>query len=244
MNRIFSILAVSLSVLLACNPVYRPGIVTYTNYRINAHGGSHDGILRLVESYGDSINKTMSKIIGQNQVMLKKNLKENSLGYFLSDAYLYMSREKLGRAVDVAFMNHGGIRLDELPPGEIKTGTIYELMPFDNLLMLQKMTGKQLRQYIDSLAAWGSVIQTGMTLSVSDKKPGHILVGGKPIEDDSEYTIAISDYLVNNTDMLKKIPAENTGYLQRDAIIDYIIMFTSQGKKIIVEHLNRVKYHE
>ena len=43
-------------------------------------------------------------------------------------------------------MNHGGIR-SYIPKGNITTGKIFELMPFDNLIVLQEVKGSVLQQF-------------------------------------------------------------------------------------------------
>lgn len=229
-------------VLIACNPVYKSEKLEFTNYRIRDSGQSHSQISNLIEAYSGNIQKTMNVVIGNNEISLKKNIKMNSLGYFLTDAYLSMAEKKFGKQVDVAFMNHGGIRLDELPAGEVKIGTIYELMPFDNILLLVNISGYKLRQYLDTLAAGGGVIQTGLTMTIRNRKTEEVRIREAEIENDKHYLIAISDYMVNSTGMLKNLVREDIGYLQRDAIIEYVKLCTQNGHKIIVENINRVNY--
>ncbi len=231
-----------LFLFISCNPVFRSATVEYSNYNVQQKENRSSKINSLLKPYSDSINGTMNNVIGENEMLLEKSARKNTLGFFMTDAFLYLANQKFNVKVDAAFMNHGGIRLNELIAGKITNGTIYELMPFDNLLLIQKVNGKTLKQYLDTLAHFGTVIQSGLTLTVANKKTENIMVGGKPLDENADYIISNSDYIINNSEVLKNIPSQNIGYLQRDAIIDYVLMLSQKGKKIVVDNTNRVVY--
>jgi 2',3'-cyclic-nucleotide 2'-phosphodiesterase (5'-nucleotidase family) len=132
-------------------------------------------------------------------------------------------------------MNYGGIRLNQLPAGPVTRGKIFELMPFDNLLVLQKMNGSVLQQLLDLAASKGGWPVAGITMQVKDKKAVNVLIGGKPLDPAQTYTVANSDFLGNggdNAEMFRAIPQQNIGYLMRDAIFDYITKLKSSGQNI------------
>jgi 2',3'-cyclic-nucleotide 2'-phosphodiesterase (5'-nucleotidase family) len=184
----------------------------------------------------------MNAVIGFNQDLLERKRAVNTLGYFITDAYLEMARQKVNSKVDAAFMNSGGIRLPDLPAGAITQGKIFELMPFDNLLVQVKMKGSELKQYLDTLAVGEGIIQSGMTMQVMNKTPREVMIGNKPLDAGAEYTVVHSDYVVINSNLLKNLSRTTSGYLLRDAIIDYVKLFNSRGNKITVADINRVSY--
>jgi len=240
-----SIFTALLSVFLlqiSCHPVYRAAAAHFNDYRIRVSDPA-DSVLALeMKPYRDSVQKSMSDVLGENSKMLEKRFGKNELGYFMADAYLFMAREKYNQPIDAAFMNFGGIRLPELAAGPITRGKIFELMPFDNLLLLQKLNGRILKQYLDTLAKVEAISVSGISLTVSNKTTTNIRIGGQPLDENKEYLIANSDYNIATSDLLKSLPVQNIGYLQRDALIDYIRMLARQGKKIEVENTNRVYY--
>jgi hypothetical protein len=80
-------------------------------------------------------------------------------------------------------------------------------------------------------------------MEIKDKKAIHIVIGGKPLDQDAIYWIANSDYVANggsNCGMLKGIHQVNNGYLLRDALIDFTVATTSKGKSIDSNIENRV----
>ena len=160
----------------------------------------------------------------------------------MTDAYLEMARKKMDPKIAIAFMNTGGVRLPDLPAGPITRGKIYELMPFDNVMVSLKIKGNILKQYLDTLAADDGVLESGMTLQIVNKTAQQIMIGAKPLDPDAEYTIVHSDYVVINTVLLKNIARKTNGYLLRDALIDYVRLNDSQGKKVKVLNTDRITY--
>lgn len=231
--------------LLSCHTSYQANDLQYTNYRLNASLPADSGLVKFLKPYHDEVGKTMNDIVGVVDVTLDKAAPESALGNFMADAFLTMTREKYNMKVDGAMMNYGGIRLTQLPAGEVTTGKIFELMPFDNLLILQKLSGIQLQQLLDLTAARGGWPVAGITMEIKDKKAVNVRVGGQPLDPSATYTIANSDFVANGGDdaaMLKNVPQITNGYLMRDALFDYIKKLKASGKNISAQVENRVRY--
>ncbi len=232
-----------LFIVVSCNPAYRAQSITYENYRITQEQKNDPSLSQLMKPYSDSVNSTMNEVVGIVEKDLDKKSPESALGNFVADAIHIMAKEKYASHVDASFVNSGGIRLNQLPAGPVTKGKIFELMPFDNLLILQKVNGSVLQQFLDLTAARGGWPVAGLTMQIKDKKAINVVVGGKPIDPSATYTIANSDYIANggdNADMLRNIMQESIGYLVRDAIFDYVSKFRSQGRNISAKEENRV----
>jgi len=227
---------------VSCSTSYKTENVQYSNYRIQQYDEGSKSLASIVKPYSDSVNKLMNIVIGYNDARLEKKREGNVLGFFMADAYLEMAKQKFDPKVDAAFMNSGGIRLPEIPAGAITQGKIFELMPFDNLMVLLKMKGSLLKQYLDTLAANEGVIESGITLQIVNKTVQQVLVGGKPLDLNGDYTIVNSDYVAINSNLLKNIHRNTNGYLLRDALLDYVKLINSQNKKVMVINIERVSY--
>jgi len=227
---------------LSCSTSYKAEKIQYSNYRIQQNAAESKSLTPIIKPYADSVNKLMNAVIGYNEIQLEKKRQGNTLGFFITDAYLEMARQKVNPKVDAAFMNSGGIRLPDLPAGAVTRGKIYELMPFDNLMVLLKLKGSQLKQYLDTLAATEGVIESGITMQIVNKTAQQVMVAGKPLDLNAEYIIAHSDYVAMNSNLLKNIDRNTNGYLLRDAIIHYIGFLNSQDRKITVSNIDRVSY--
>lgn len=228
---------------ISCSTSYQSQGLLYRGYRISDSLQKDPSLQSLLQPYSDSVNKSMNDVVGFNEKSLDKKSPESTLGNFMVDAFLIMAKEKYNVPVDIAILNYGGIRLTQLPAGDVTRGKIFELMPFDNLLILQKVKGDVLQQFLDLTAGKGGWPVAGMTMQLKDKKAVNVMIGGKPLDPTATYTMVNSDFLANggdNADMLRPIPQITNGYLMRDALFDYIIKLKAQGKNITANIENRV----
>jgi 2',3'-cyclic-nucleotide 2'-phosphodiesterase (5'-nucleotidase family) len=196
-----------------------------------------------MQPYKDSVERSMSQVIGVADKALERKQPEGTLNNFVVDAMYVMAKEKYGVPVDMAVVNFGGIRINQLAAGPVTRGEVFEIMPFDNLLILQQVKGSVLQQFLDLTAAWGGWPLAGITMQIQNKKAVNVKIGGQPLDPNKIYTIANSDYIANGGDnaaMLKSVPQQTNGYLMRDAIFDYIKLLQSQGKNITANEDNRV----
>ncbi|HEU5165522.1 MAG TPA: 5'-nucleotidase C-terminal domain-containing protein [Chitinophagaceae bacterium] len=238
----FNPLLIATFFVVSCNTSYKAENVQYSSYRIHQYDAGSKSLTTIVKPYSDSVNKLMNVVIGYNETQLEKKRQGNTLGFFITDAYLEMAKQKIDPKVDAAFMNSGGIRLPEMSAGAITQGKIFELMPFDNLMVLLKLKGSLLKQYLDTLAANEGVIESGINMQIENKTVEKVMVGGKPLELNADYTIVHSDYVAMNSNLLKNINRSTNGYLLRDALLDYVKFINSQNKKVTVTNIDRINY--
>jgi len=228
---------------LSCNITYQSQSLQYKSYSVNDKQQKDSTLISFLQPYSSSLNKTMNVVVGIAESSMDKKLPECTLGNFMVDAFLSMAAEKYNRKVQIAFLNFGGIRLNELPAGNVTIGKIFELMPFDNLLILQELKGDKLQQFLDLIAADGGWPVAGISMQIKNKKAVNVMIEGKPLDPNIIYTTANSDFVANgggNADMLRNVPQITNGYLMRDAILDYIKKLKSQGKNISAKIENRV----
>lgn len=231
-----------ISSIISCSPVYRPVALQYKEYRIS-NTQVDSSLVRFLQPYSDSVNHSMNLVIAQLANDLEKKQPEGTLGNLMVDAVKSMAEKKYATNIDIAFVNTGGIRLSSIKSGPITKGKVFELMPFDNILVLQKLNGKILKELLDHIAGRGGWPVAGMTMKINNGKAVDILINGFPINENKIYTVAHSDYTANGGDnctMLRAIPQINNGYLLRDALLDYFSLFTKEGKEISVSLQNRV----
>lgn len=227
----------------SCNPVYRASSVQYKDYPIQ-NDRKDPAFQKFLQPYADSVNNSMNMVIGELATTLEKKQPEGTLGNFMADAMKAMAEKYYATKVDGAFVNYGGIRLTSMQAGTITRGKIFELMPFDNIIVLQKVKGTVLKEFLDHIISRGGWPVAGITMEMKDKKAVNVLIDGNPLDEQMVYTIANSDYVANGGDyceMLKAIPQINKGYLLRDGLIEYVQSFTKKGQAITATIQNRVK---
>ena len=70
---------------------------------------------------------------------------ENLLGYWVADVMRQAAQGAIGAPVRFAITNSGGLR-SNLRAGQLKVGDIFELMPFENELVVVELTGAEVIQ--------------------------------------------------------------------------------------------------
>ncbi|MBP6432738.1 MAG: 5'-nucleotidase C-terminal domain-containing protein [Ferruginibacter sp.] len=250
-NIYFSLFFLS-ALFFSCQTFYQPQSVQYKDYRLTNYFNKDSAMQAALKPYSDSVNKSMNDIIVVSEIELEKKQPEGNLGNLMADAMLSMAKEKYKQSVDAAFINFGGIRQNAIPAGNITRGKLFELAPFDNIIVLQKVSGKILQEFLDHISGRGGWPTAGMQWQIKNlptgqagKKAINVKVGGNAISESSTYTIALVDYVANGGDdcaMLKTVPQTNNGMLFRDAIIEYLNRMNAAGKKINIEEENRVSH--
>jgi 2',3'-cyclic-nucleotide 2'-phosphodiesterase (5'-nucleotidase family) len=193
----------------------------------------------MIAPYRENVDKTMNEVLVENDADLLKEIPDSRLGNFLADAYLWAAREKIDKDAEIAFMNHGGVRINRIGRGSVTRRTIYEVMPFDNLLVVAEVSGVLLQQYLDKIAAdGGGGGIAGIKFIIRDKKAEEVMVNGKPLDPGRIYKMVNSDYTLDSgsgISAFKTLKQVRSGYLMRDAIIQYCQYLQRSGKKISVE---------
>lgn len=243
MYRHFITIFIAVLFTISCSTTNHTTSLAYLDYRIEKQSNVDSALVKMLQPYSASLNATMNKVIGFSNNTLTVKQPESAIGNFMADCIHQMSEKKFGKKVDAGFINRGGIR-SYIPKGNITVGKIFEVMPFDNLVVLQDVKGNVLQQFLDKTASDGGwPVSAGITLVIKDKKAVQVTINGKPLDEKAIYVIANSDYIANGgdgCDMLRKIPKLDKGYLLRDALIDYITLFTQQGIPVDPKVENRV----
>ena len=116
-----------------------------------------------------------------------------------TDALWEAAKKAYPGMVDIAIVNMGGMRC-EWPQGPITKGLVFELMPFDNILVVLTLKGEDIISLCESFAQYGGQGVAGMRVTVIDGHLADVQVGGKPVNPKALYTVATSDYLSGGTD--------------------------------------------
>jgi 2',3'-cyclic-nucleotide 2'-phosphodiesterase (5'-nucleotidase family) len=233
--------------VVSCHKQIYPISATATLYDITDTIKQDSIILWHIAPYRDSLKNIISKVIGEAAQDMPKGKPESLLGNFFCDALLQQSGLYFGKKADVCIMNYGGLRLPSISAGKITVGKIFELMPFDNFLVLIHIKGDQLLQLLNQLAKDGGWPVSGLSMKIKYDQATGVFIQGKPLQPDSYYTLVTSDYVAEGGDkmgILKNLPHENSGVMLRDALIGYIIAQDLAGKKIDAVIDGRIQYAE
>jgi len=186
------------------------------------------------------LDSLMNIVIATSAEELLKEKPTGTLNNFCADEMLHIAQQQ-NPAAEICIVNYGGIRLSSLPKGPITVGKIYELLPFDNMIVIQKIEGKTLNEVLDYIASQGGWPISGVRFDIQNKKAVHIFIHNEPIDLHKIYTVVLSDYLANGGDnlvMLKKIPQEPTNLIMREAFIKAI----KKAGSLQIDHEKRIQH--
>jgi 2',3'-cyclic-nucleotide 2'-phosphodiesterase (5'-nucleotidase family) len=191
--------------------------------------------------YRKEVTSKMSEIIGSAPVELGQAPYQSPLGNFIVDLMLEESRERFDGRIDMATTTNGGLRVP-IPAGVIRVGNIFELMPFENELVVLTLDGNAIQELFDFAAVKKYAPISNATFTVQNNKAINIKIDGKPFNPNQSYTIVTSDYLAGGGDDMnvfkKALKSEKVGIMMRDAIMVHIRELTAAGKPIGADTAN------
>ena len=181
------------------------------------------------------VDAKMNVVIGQAAETMKGRGPESLLSNFSADVYRQKATEYLGENVDIAIVNLGGLRT-AVTAGDITVGKVFELMPFENELVIVWLKGDRLYELLQYFAGMGGEGVSGLRMGIDNGKAVNITVGGNELDMDKLYSITTNDYLAAGNDKMiqlaEYVKRVNTGIKVRDMLLDYIKGETSKGNKI------------
>lgn len=203
----------------------------HVQYEINEAIEADPRIVRFYAPYKRALDQDMDRVIGQSAAPLSRALTgaQSLVGNFFADAMLHQGRRH-DTDIDISFGTRGGLRCD-LPEGDLTVRHCYELMPFENQMVILEITGEQVRRLAEFIADSGGQPFAGMQIRVHGNKPPSIQIGGESLIRDKSYKVVTYDYLANGGDQVPGLdsPLARTDLPQnvQDALINYIQVATA-----------------
>ena len=192
-------------------------------------------IVALLKPYADSSAKIANTVIGYSDQTMRVQRPEGLLSDFFADAMLsYVKNHYPADSVTIAVTNVGGLR-NPIFKGPITVGKIYELMPFENALMVLYLKGSAVQQMADSISKYGGAV-AGIRFGIDGNHATHILVQDAPLQANKIYAVAANDYIAKGNDhfdaLLQAVHVKTYPISLRRLIIEYIQQKTKQGQTI------------
>jgi 2',3'-cyclic-nucleotide 2'-phosphodiesterase (5'-nucleotidase family) len=195
-------------------------IVSKTNKLVNLNKLTDEDaeIKQLIESYkaADKGNK----VIGQAASRISGKKK---LGALMTDALTEMLE------LDIAFLNSGGIRINNIPKGDITLNTVYALDPFGNDVVKMMMSYDEIEKFVLKNQ---TILVSGIncTITANGKKKSVKILdkNGVALNKAKKYAVGMNSYIYSTY----KFAHDDAGIAMNvntaDVLIEYI-----ENKKII-----------
>lgn len=193
---------------------------------------AHDSISEFIQPYKEYIDREMNAVLAYSPKDLVKTDGElnTALGNMMADAVMELAnpvfKKRTGNSIDIVLLNHGGIR-SSVEKGDITTRTAFQLMPFENEVVVAKMKGSAVRDLVRYLIDAGVAHPiAGLQLVLnSNNAIEKLLVQGEPVQEEKDYFVATNDYLLQGGDNMvffsKANEVTSLNYKIRNLLIDY-----------------------
>ncbi len=249
MKKIKNILALLVFLVLVTSCVkqdYKLEKIVAKKIQIDSTQKENSSITKEILPYRNQMIKEINTIISyapKNLVRTDGNM-QSSLGNLLADLCfekadsVYYS--KTGRHADFAFLNYGGIRAG-INRGNVTNKNVFELMPFENTLVVVEMTAKKIEELVQYLKENKKAHPISKQVDIVLTKNGYsIKIHGKKLNPNKTYRVVSSSYLQSGGDrmyfFLNPVYLFDSNYLMRNAIKSYF-----KSKDTLVSQLdNRV----
>jgi 2',3'-cyclic-nucleotide 2'-phosphodiesterase (5'-nucleotidase family) len=211
--------------LYSCSPQHwHIKDVKWENHRIGSQSEDSAALLTILP-YRLVLDSQMNHVIGNNQRKLLKAKPEGNLGNWMADAMREEASAYVQRIVDVGVVNYGGIRISEIPVGAITVGKIYELMPFENEVVVVEVLGSQMLEIANLLCGSGGFPVSGLSVVAKNNNLIKAEINNREIHPEQVYLLATTDYVFEGGDNFKILNNNKvtyTGKKYRDALIQNV----------------------
>ena len=217
------------SVFMACQPnMNLVDIKTQENIVIGQEIEDKKEFVKLIAPYKEKLDDRMNQKISHTMIELNRMGDNSNLGALLSDYLLegandWAVKNKMPK-VDAAILNIGGIR-NNISEGDILVRNIFEVMPFENEMVIVKMKGEDIQgifDYYEKYQKNNPVAQ--LNIIVKDGKLVEGLINGERPQIGKTYYIATSDYLAMGGDSMyffEKGEIIKTDVILRNLFLEY-----------------------
>mgnify|MGYP001315237568 CR=1 FL=1 len=189
------------------NPNYQLIKVEYENSDIFTNK-IDSSFWNIISPYKKMLDVDMNEVLCYSVTEMKKGQPESLLGNWTADLCLKKAQELFQDTIDMALFNNGGLR-SSLSEGNITKREIYQLMPFENELVVLSLTLDDVNDLMNYLNHTGGQPSAFSDWFQIDELPFYVLT---------------TDYLANGGDKMRFFNNKYQNVLgvkMRDAIIQY-----------------------
>lgn len=211
-------------------------------YPVDASIPPDPAIEKVLAPYRAQLEAKFGRVLCQAPEGLYRGRKgeTSGLGNWMADLMRAAASRATGLKVDAAITNGGGLRAN-FRPGPVTVGDVYEVMPFENELVVVEMTGAEIiravKQGIERRAG-EPVSNLKAVVSGTPEHPACTVtfMDGSPIRPAAVYRVATSDYLAKSGDTMRALAGRKTlptGLSLRDTVLQACEALGKAGQPLL-----------
>lgn len=242
MNK-YLILGLGILTLLACQQNAYLTKIEGKQINISDTIAIDQNIDAFIKPYRENVKKNLDSVLTYSAETYSKSTGDlnTALGNMMADAVYKESNpifnSRTGKNIDMVLLNHGGIR-SIISKGNVTARTAYEVMPFENEVVVVELKGEQVKELIDYLSKSKRAHPiSGLQIILdADENLKSSSINGTPLDLEKTYFVATNDYLYNGGDQMNFFKTNDSLYVLdykiRNLLIDYFTKIDTLKPKI------------
>ena len=167
------------------------------------------GVQSVVSQFWKPIESRFGEVLGQAAAEF------SSRGDDMAEYNLVADAVRASYKADFGMENMGGVRAPILR-GPITKGDLVTVDPFNNTVVLFKLTGKEIRQVLQR----STPAVSGIRYRVQNRELVEVTINGEPLDDARTYNGVTNSYFAGSA--LKGVTVQDTGKPRLDVLVSYI----------------------
>ena len=227
-----------LIILASCSSGFKSSLKSYELVDINQRDkiSNNERIDSLLLPYKETMGSTMEELIIYNDNHLQKRKPESKLGNLMADILSERAEAISGINVDFASINYGGLR-STFRKGDLTLGHVFEMMPFDNEIVVLKLSGKTTKKLLEHWAFSGGIPISGISIKTdTSRQLIEAKIGGELFDANKSYYVALTDYVANGGDrcsfLSEALEYHDLDAIYREEIATYLRAEAKAGKTL------------
>ncbi|MFU8861681.1 MAG: 5'-nucleotidase C-terminal domain-containing protein [Cyclonatronaceae bacterium] len=196
----------------------------FWNYSVADNIEADVTVAAIIDPFRSDIEDQLNTVLTYSDEIIERGKPEGALGNLTADILRNRATREMNETVHISVLNNGGLRVP-LPRGQITVRHIFELMPFENYITVLKLSGEQVKQLADQIAAVGGEPVSGLRFRINNGRADEVLVGSKSVDDEKSYWVATNNWLADGGGdmpvLWKPVERLDKQVLIRDAFIEY-----------------------
>ncbi|WP_353778542.1 5'-nucleotidase C-terminal domain-containing protein [Winogradskyella sp. 3972H.M.0a.05] len=226
------ILLSSIVLIVSCKQDYQLNRIEGKRIEITDALKSDDSIEAFIKPFREHVNNDLDSVLAYSVDTYSKTDGEfnTAIGNLMADIVYEQAspifKSRTGDNIDFVLLNHGGIR-SIISKGNVTTRTAYEVMPFENSIVVVDLKGEQVKELLKYLANAKRAHPVSNLELVLDREffVASAKIQGEPVDYNKNYMVATNDYLYNGGDRMTFFQTNDSLYVLdykiRNALIDY-----------------------
>jgi 2',3'-cyclic-nucleotide 2'-phosphodiesterase (5'-nucleotidase family) len=199
----------------------------------------------LMNYYRPEMERRMMTVVGYAPHEMRSFRPESPLSNFAADALLTIAQQHSKAPVDFSITNFGGLRAS-FPQGDVKLYDVFAVFPFENMLVILELEGKDVWELFANFARRNSMEAVGnVRAEVENRTIRQLTIAGQPFDMNRRYRVATIDFLLGGGDSVlalkNAVSVTDTDVTIRDAVVQYISILKNEGREISASIDGRIK---